>query len=234
VAVVLDVLRATTTIVHALAAGCPSVRPCATLDEARALARSLPPPVLLAGERDGRPIPGFDRGNTPGEYTPDTCRNSVLVLTTTNGTRALLHALPADRVLAAGLVNFSATCEQLAAETRPVHVLCAGDHGAAALEDTFLAGALVDFLQRTGNVSLDDGALISRACFASSVDSSTSLADVLGQGHGGALLRSLGYDEDIRAAASVDRFALVAEVRRDPLRVEGAPVTTAGRHWPTT
>src|SRR5262245_57452712 len=79
VAVVTDALRATTTTAHALAAGCLAVYPCAEIDEARRLAASLPSPVLLGGERDGRPIPGFDLGNSPGEYTPDRCAGATLV-----------------------------------------------------------------------------------------------------------------------------------------------------------
>src|SRR5262245_8863015 len=91
VAVVIDVLRATTTVVHALAAGCAAVRPCAGVDEARALAGSMRAGrVLLGGERGGLPLPGFDAGNSPREYTPAVCRGTTLVLTTTNGTRALL------------------------------------------------------------------------------------------------------------------------------------------------
>src|SRR5206468_2766584 len=109
VAVVVDVLRATTTIVHALAAGCGSVRPCAEIDEARALADSLPAgKVLLGGERDGKPLPGFDLSNSPRECTPAVCRGRTLVLTTTNGSRALLRAAAAERVLVAAFVNFSA------------------------------------------------------------------------------------------------------------------------------
>src|SRR5919201_7009620 len=74
VAVVVDVLRATTTIVHALAAGCVAVRPCATVEEARALADRLPAgKVLLGGERQGLPLQGFDLGNSPREYTPGRC-----------------------------------------------------------------------------------------------------------------------------------------------------------------
>src|SRR4051812_6671585 len=84
IAVVIDVLRATTTITHALAAGISSVRPCLTIDDARSLALSLPPDsVLLAGERGGSPIPGFDLGNSPAEYTPRRCQGKTLVLTTT-------------------------------------------------------------------------------------------------------------------------------------------------------
>ena len=74
VAVVVDVLRATTVMVHALAAGCEAVIPCAEIDEAKAIAAGLPAgTALLAGEREGLPIPGFDLGNSPGEFTPDVC-----------------------------------------------------------------------------------------------------------------------------------------------------------------
>jgi 2-phosphosulfolactate phosphatase len=214
VAVVLDVLRATTTIVHAVAADCVAVRPCATVEEARALAGAG---VLLAGERGGVPLPGFDLGNSPGEFTAERCAGKMVVLTTTNGTKALLHAAAAVRVLVAAFVNRGAVCEQLRRERRPVHILCAGEAGGASLEDTLLAGALVDALASDGDTSLDDGAQLARACF---VQLGTDLEAALRLGAGGVCLASLGYDEDIRAAARVDRFAVVPELRRDPLRIE--------------
>src|SRR5438552_7134114 len=93
VAVVIDVLRATTTIIHALAAGCVAVRPVAEIEEARKLAGSMRAGrVLLGGERGGVPLDGFDLGNSPKEYTAKRCRHATLVLTTTNGTQALLRA----------------------------------------------------------------------------------------------------------------------------------------------
>jgi 2-phosphosulfolactate phosphatase len=218
VAVVIDVLRATTTIVHALAAGCRAVRPCAEVEEARQLADSLRPGrVLLAGERGGRPLEGFDLGNSPGEFTPDRCRGATVVLTTSNGTRALLKAAPADRILVAAFVNFSAVCEQLGRDVRPVHVVCAGDGGEMALEDILLAGALVEYLSKPGPVHLSDGAWLARDCFAQHGRAPWSAIEGCA---GGARLRELGYDEDVRAAARVDQFALVPELRRDPLRVE--------------
>src|SRR5947208_8113493 len=114
VAVVIDVLRATTTMIHALAAGCTAVRPCAEVDEARDLAGQMHAGrVLLGGERGGEPLSGFDLGNSPREYTAKLCRGTTLVLTTTNATRALLRAAEAERVLVAGFVNYSAVCEQL-------------------------------------------------------------------------------------------------------------------------
>src|SRR5262245_38314927 len=157
VAVVVDVLRATTSILHALSAGCVGVRPCLDVDEARGLAGRLEAgKVLLAGERGGRPLPGFDLGNSPRRFNGRTCRGVTVVLTTTNGTRALLRCAPAARTLVAAFVNYSAVCEQLKAESRPVHVVCAGTDGDVALEDSLLAGALVDFLSEHERCRLNE------------------------------------------------------------------------------
>src|SRR5207302_4482141 len=98
-------------------------RPCAEIDEARKLADPMPAgKVILAGERGGEKIAGFYRGNSPSEFTAANCRGCTLVLTTSNGTRALLRAAEAERVLVAGFVNFSAVCEQLLADARPIHI----------------------------------------------------------------------------------------------------------------
>jgi len=229
VAVVIDVLRATTTIVHALAAGCLAVRPCAEIDEARTLADSLPAgKVLLGGERNGKPLPGFDLGNSPRAYTASVCRGMILVLTTTNGTRALVRAASAARTLVAAFVNYSAVCEQLRAEMRPVHILCAGNAGEIALEDTLLAGALVDYLCEVGDTQLNDAARLAWDCFEMH---GQVLAGALEVCAGGVGLRSLGYDEDIRSAASVDSLGLVPELRSDPLRVEVSAVGIGKSHW---
>lgn len=229
IAVVVDVLRATTTMIHALAAGCTAVRPCAEVAEAQELAGEMRAGrVLLGGERGGRPLPGFDLGNSPGEYTPKVCKGTTLVLTTTNGTRALLRAAEAARVLVAGFVNYSAVCEQLRQDPRPVHILCAGTEGEVSLEDTLLAGALVDHLCDASEVRLNDGARVAWDCFETH---GRVLQGAFEVSKGGARLRSLGYDEDVRAAAQVDRFSLVPELRRDPLRVEVGAVGIVKSHW---
>jgi 2-phosphosulfolactate phosphatase len=229
-AVVIDVLRAGTTIIHALAAGCTSVRPCLEVDEARALAGSMRAGrVLLGGERGGTPIPGFDLGNSPGQYVARMCRGTVLVLTTSNGTRAILRAALAPRVLIAGFVNYSAVCEQLQKDLRPVNIVCAGTEGEAAIEDTLLAGGLVDFLCDVTEVRLNDSARLAWDCFE---NHGMALAGALEIGKGGAKLKQLGYDEDILAAALVDQFNLVPELRRDPLRIEVGAVGIVESRWP--
>lgn len=229
VAVVIDVLRATTSIVHALAAGCTAVLPCAEVDEARTLSDSLPAGrVLLAGERGGLPIPGFDLGNSPRRFTARACRGVAVVLTTTNGTRALVRCASAPRTLVAAFVNYSAVCEQLRSEARPVCIVCAGTDGDVTLEDTLLAGALVDFLYDLGGVRLNDGARLAWDCFDTH---GCCLQGAMELSQGGRNLMALGFEEDIQAAAKVDEFALVPELRLDPLRIEVGTVGIAKSYW---
>ena len=229
-AVVIDVLRSTTTMIHALASGCTAVRPCLEVDEARELAGQMRAGrVLLGGERDGRPLPGFDLGNSPRVYTAKACCGTTLVLTTTNGTRACFRAAEAERVLIAGFVNYSAVCEQLRLDDRPVHLICAGTDGEVALEDTLLAGAFVDFLCEVSEVRLNDSARLAWDCFE---NHGQVLLGALEIGKGGRHLRRLGLEEDIQAAAQVDQFNLVPEMRRDPLRIEVGAVGIVQSRWP--
>jgi 2-phosphosulfolactate phosphatase len=222
VAVVVDVLRATTVMVHALAAGCESIVPCGEVEEAVSLATERPRgSVILAGERQGLPIPGFDLGNSPDAFTADACRGKTLVMTTTNGTRALLACRGADRVFVAAFPNLGATASALRALGRPVHVVASGTDGRVSFEDAALAGAVVQSLGR-GWVAGNDQALIVSGLWESvarEVERGRPLADVLARGRGGRRVREIGLGPDIEAAARVDRFSLVAEMLQDPLRV---------------
>lgn len=229
VAVVIDVLRATTSIVHALAAGCSCIRPCLEVEEARSLADQMRAGrVLLAGERGGLLIEGFDLDNSPRRFNPRNCRGVVVVMTTTNGTRALHRCTTAARTLVAAFVNYSAVCEQLRHEKRPVCIVCAGTDGDVTLEDTLLAGALVDFLRELGPVKLNDGARLAWDCFETH---GCCLKAALELSQGGSALRALGFAEDIDAAAQVDAFALVPELRRDPLRIEVGAAGIVKSYW---
>jgi 2-phosphosulfolactate phosphatase len=230
-AVAMDVLRASTTICHALAAGCTAVRPCAEVVEAVTLAGELRAGrVLLGGERGGKPIPGFDLGNSPGEYTSKRCRGMTLVFTTSHGTKAMIRAAHADRALVAGFVNFSAVCEQLSQDQRPVSLICAGTDGEPALEDTILAGAFVDFLCDASEMHLNDSARLAWDCFE---HHGQALDGALEIGKGGTRLRDLGYEQDIRSAARVDQFNLVPEVRGDPIRIEVGAIGIGKSRWPS-
>jgi 2-phosphosulfolactate phosphatase len=143
-ALVVDVLRATSTVVAACAAGCREVIPAADAEAARAVAGALGPGIaLLGGERGGDPIAGFDLGNSPLEYTPERVAGRTVVLSTSNGTAAMRVAGRAAAAALAAFTNLGAAAAWARAQPRDVVVLCAGTGGALALEDAVCAGMLV-------------------------------------------------------------------------------------------
>jgi 2-phosphosulfolactate phosphatase len=142
---VIDVIRATSTICQALAAGYERVFCTAEVDDARTLRGSLGEGVL-GGERNAVRIPGFDLGNSPREYVEP--RSSTLVLSTTNGTRAVLTAAErCERVYIASLLNLEAVVEAARAHGEDVLVVCAGVQGRPNLDDTYVAGRIVELLE---------------------------------------------------------------------------------------
>lgn len=146
-AVVIDVFRATSVITAALAAGAEGVAPVTTLDEARALASRLAATdVLLCGERNADPIPGFDIGNSPQLYTTDRVARKTIVLTTTNGTLALNAARHASSVYAASMLNYRAVARQLA-QHHDLAIVCSGTDGQPALEDNVCAAAICQHIE---------------------------------------------------------------------------------------
>jgi 2-phosphosulfolactate phosphatase len=142
-AVVIDVVRASTTIVAALANGAVAVVPVATVEDAVARAQAWPGGALLGGERGGAPPPGFDCGNSPAEYTVARVGGRTIVFTTTNGTRALMATEAAKRVAVGGFANAGAVVDWLAREPTDVLLVCAGETGRFCLEDATCAGLLV-------------------------------------------------------------------------------------------
>jgi 2-phosphosulfolactate phosphatase len=235
VAVMIDVLRASTMMVHALVAGCPAIVPCGEVDEARQTAAALPPgSAILAGERHGVPIEGFDLGNSPGECSPTVCRGKTMVITTTNGTRAILACLEADPVLVGSFVNFAATSQRLLHEAKPIHLVCAGTEGRISYEDTLLAGAFAKHFKDLDHPMGNDESEIAAGLWARVEDSiwfsggkkfqgeePNPLVRYLTRGRGGRRVVELGLTADIADAARLNRtdHQIVAELRRDPLRI---------------
>ena len=144
VAVVVDVLRATSTIAQALASGYRRVLCCAEIEEARELRERLGEGVL-AGERLAQAIPGFDLGNSPAEFVEP--RAETVVLTTTNGSRAVVAAAAsADTVLVGSLLNLAAVAEGARGAGSGVEVVCAGVDGRFTLDDAYCAGRIAALL----------------------------------------------------------------------------------------
>ena len=211
--VVIDVLRATTTIVHALAAGATEVVPCLEVEEARRVAAGVGPTARLGGERAGGKIAGFDLGNSPAEYTPASIRGRTLVFTTTNGTRALARCERSARVLIGAFVNFSAVCGELASADR-IALVCGGTDGEVTREDALLAGALATELKRSGPAALNDQAEIAADAWQTAVRILTDrhLGMTLRDSRGGRNLIGIGHENDIDLAAQIDRFDIVPEL----------------------
>jgi 2-phosphosulfolactate phosphatase len=143
--IVVDVLRATSTIAQALAAGYRRVLCCAEIDEARALRASIED-ALVGGERTAVKVEGFDVGASPREFLER--RAETLILSTTNGTRAILAAAAScDEVLLGSLLNLDAVAAAAREQNRDVAVICAGFQGAFALDDAYCAGRIVALLE---------------------------------------------------------------------------------------
>ena len=166
--VVVDVLRASTTIAVALASGAKAVLPAASTDEALRIAQNLErDQVVLAGERKSVRVEGFALGNSPLEFTPEAVGGKTVVLSTTNGTQALIAAHGATEVLVAAAVNFTVVVQHARAALEAAGelvILCSGHERRFAIEDAFTAGRITKMLLPEGGlkrVTVNDGALAS-------------------------------------------------------------------------
>ena len=235
-AVAVDVLRAATSITSALANGAKQVFPCEEVEQAVQHAqrfRDDGKTVLLAGERQGLLIDGFDLDNSPGSYSAEKVAGRTLVFTSTNGTRALAACHSAHAVAMGSFVNLSATAEWLVQEGRPVVIVCAGTNGQPTLEDMLFGGALCQLLGQGLKLKLDPTAQACHALWETAqrqiATGTTTLAGILENTAGGQLVSGLGLQADIEFAAQVDHFNLVPRLEGDRGLV-AADVDHLGRH----
>lgn len=197
---------------------------CRQVAEARNLAEQISTRPLLCGERGCKRIDGFDLGNSPSEYTPGSVRGRTLVMTTTNGTRAVEFADQAGELFTACFLNLSAVVAHLADRDR-VHLVCAGTEGEVTVEDVLMAGALVSICEtRFGAVIQDDDSCLARQLWLSWFPSEDAidqdaLANRLRETRGGRNLLRVGYEDDLVRCARVDSVDTV------PVRIASSPAT---------
>jgi len=216
VCVVVDVLRATSTFVTALANGAQGIIPVAEISEALGLRRERPD-VLLAGEREGVRISAavsggvdFDLGNSPREFTSARVAGKTIVSTTTNGTRALRACAGAERIFIGSFLNLSVTAGAITqVQTQFVRIVCAGTGEGIALEDILAAGALVNLLAaKPGGFDFKDSAEMARRLFLAA---RSDLRDaVCSATNAQRLLTYAGLQADVDFCIQVDRLRLVA------------------------
>jgi len=215
-AVIIDVLRASSTIVTALDHGAAGVIPCGDPAEAKRLRLSAAASgVLLGGERGGVRIEGFDLGNSPAEYTRDRVAGRRIVFTTTNGTRALLRCQDARHIVIGCWLNLASLAEWLAAAATPVHLVCAGTDGIVSGEDVLAAGAIVQQLAVLAGTepSMNDSAAIARGAavqlLGTAMDDSAKLADYFSMTQGGRNLIQINQQSDLPMCAAISRLRIV-------------------------
>ncbi|MCA9267911.1 MAG: 2-phosphosulfolactate phosphatase [Planctomycetales bacterium] len=220
--VMIDVLRASTTICFALAAGAKEVIPCLHIDDARELKRGFGDAGLTGGERKGLKIDGFDLGNSPREYLPEVVDGKTILFTTTNGAKALHACVGSHKILVGGFVNLSLIVEAIRGEPN-VHLLCAGTDGAVTREDVLLAGVLAEQLYLDQlSLCLNDSAQLAIDAWQGATGGDRDPKRIhrcLQSSQGGRNLKAIGQESDIRVAAAVDMVPVVPVLDRASWRI---------------
>ncbi len=210
VVAVIDVLRATSTITEAVANGARRILPATDMDDALRLAQMFGRnEVLLCGERAARKIEGFDLGNSPLEFTSAAVADKLVVMTTTNGTPALLAGEAADRCIVACFLNMTAAARDLAESGKPIVILCSGREGRFSLDDALCAGTLIRALRGRkpgGRVRMNDAAL---AAAALERRYRSHLGAVIGQTAAAQQIVEAGHSEDIPYCLTRDRHDVI-------------------------
>lgn len=218
--VVVDPIRATTSIVEALANGAGSIYPTASTEDAVRLASSLGrDDTILCGERKGVKVEGFDLGNSPAEFDEAAVSGKKLVMSTTNGTRALATAAEAGRVVVCAFTNLSAVAREVSKDDAVV-VLCAGREDRFAIDDALCAGHLVRRLLEGSDseVELDDPARAAHA-LAEELTPTRKLLSTIAAGRA---LGEIGLADDLDICGDVDRHAIVPIMDDQVITLAGA------------
>ena len=210
--VVIDTLRATSTMIVAFENGCSAFIPVSTIEEARRLAEEKKrPDLLLGGERGAMPVEGFHLGNSPRNYLPQKVRGKTVVMTTTNGTRALVSARRAAEVFIGAFLNLSALGQRLKETKRDILIACSGEKGLFCLEDTVCGGAIVDYLEKSGLPLLRSDSAMSAKILYEYFEG--DIYGMLVASEWGQYLESIGLGKDVRICAQIDSSRLVPVYR---------------------
>ncbi|NEW06225.1 2-phosphosulfolactate phosphatase [Paenibacillus sp. SYP-B3998] len=212
--IVIDVLRATSTMIAALSNGCQSIIPVETVLQAKELHK---PGDLLGGERYCKKIFGFHLGNSPQEYTRKAVEGRRIILTTTNGTRGIQKATKAEHVLAGALTNSNACANTAVHFKRDVVILCAGTQDVFSLEDGLCAGLILDELSGilgTKQLTINDFGLAMQSCYLQTKD---TLLEALLACTNGKKLCKLGFQEDLISCSKVNSTEHVPILERHQL-----------------
>lgn len=208
-AVVVDVLRASTTICAAIAAFAKEVVPAASISDAIQLASLLSrDAILLCGEHEGKLIEGFDLGNSPFQYTPRVVKGKTLIFGSTNGSPTIIQTRQASCTYICGFVNLGVVVHALSKADKPISILCAGKLLQFAVEDAVCAGILLGEVKRQTDMELElnDAAMAAMVLADRYRD---SIPELVANSHHGRYLAKIGMERDLPFCADLNRLPLL-------------------------
>jgi len=218
--VIIDILRATTTIVTALLNGAKWVHPVLTPQDAFNIKKELKEETLITGERQGRKVRGFDLGNSPFEFKEGVIKEKGIIMSTTNGTVNIKYALNCGEIIIASFVNISAVIEKCINSNLDIIIACSGRYDLMCIEDAVCAGYIINnILDKTVSYTYDmDSVVISRLLCNNYVG---DILNMLKSTQHGRYLMSLGYEKDLEYASKFDITDIVPYVLNDKIVLKG-------------
>jgi 2-phosphosulfolactate phosphatase len=210
--VVVDILRATSSMTTAFAHGIESIYPVAKLEDCRAMKSKG---YLIAGERDGEKVADFDLGNSPFEYMAENLKGKQIAFTTTNGTQAIAKSIGAKEIIIGAFLNLSAVVERLIKSNNDVLIVCAGWKGKVNLEDTVFAGALVEKLKNNFTHACDAPLAAQHLYNAAKHD----MVKFLSQSSHVKRLNKLNIHEDMEFCLTIDTYSIVPVLKDGVLKI---------------
>lgn len=210
IAVVVDVLRATSTIVTSLNSGCKEVIPVVEIEEAMEISRNYErESYLLAGERNALKIEGFDLSNSPAEYVREVVEDKSIIFTTTNGTKAIRRAEGAKKVILGALINAEAVSDYILSHRDDVAFICAGTEGRFSLDDILAVGSIIHRMDNgEHSLEFDDLAIVCRYMYE---QHSNNLDSIMQKSRHYNVLEETEYYEDLEYCLKEDIISIVPE-----------------------
>ncbi|MES2265275.1 MAG: 2-phosphosulfolactate phosphatase [Bacteroidota bacterium] len=212
IVVVIDIFRATSSICYGIENGAEAIIPVSEVEECAAY-RDKGLNYLIAAERDGKVVDGFDFGNSPFSYTAEKVAGKTVVLTTTNGTHALHLSRSAKKIVIGSFLNLTALCNWLKTQQENILLVCAGWKNNFNLEDTLFAGAVIEQLKTSG-YTLDDPAIAANDLFQIGKN---DIGKYLSKTSHGERLKKLGIEKDIEFCLQVDLTSAIPVLEGDRL-----------------
>ncbi len=218
--VVIDILRATSVIIHAVSQGALEIIPVSTVEDAFQMAKAFPRGfILLGGEKESKNILGFDLGNSPREYVAERVKGKKLILTTTNGTKAFHLVSSGKEILVGSFFNIGAIAQKCLELDRDLLIFPSGDEGNFSLEDTICGGMLIRMITGTAErpITLTDASECAKTLYERFKD---NLVEAFYLSRHGKELINRGFEEDLAYCARVDAIPLIPTFRDGVIKVK--------------